>query len=91
MRVLTFSAKCTTFVYLNHKQKESVMTKMLFIGGLGAGELIIIALVILLLFGGKKIPELMRGLGKGVRSFKEGLNEAKEEANKIKEEVEKDN
>ena len=38
------------------------MTKMLFIGGLGAGELIIIALVILLLFGGKKIPELMRGL-----------------------------
>lgn len=65
------------------------MTKMLFIGGLGAGELIIIALVILLLFGGKKIPELMRGLGKGVRSFKEGMNEAKEEANKIKEEVNK--
>ena len=60
------------------------MTKMLFIGGLGAGELIIIALVILLLFGGKKIPELMRGLGKGVRSFKEGMKEAKEE-------VEKDN
>lgn len=45
-------------------------------------EWIIIALVILLLFGGKKIPELMRALGKGVRNFKEGINEAKEEINK---------
>ncbi|MBR5830126.1 MAG: twin-arginine translocase TatA/TatE family subunit [Tidjanibacter sp.] len=61
------------------------MTKMLLIGGLGAGELIIIALVVLLLFGGKKIPELMRGLGKGVRSFKDGLNEAKEAVEKIEE------
>lgn len=67
------------------------MAKMLFLGGVGAGEIVIIALVILLLFGGKKIPELMRGIGKGVRSFKDGMNEAKEEANKIKEEVEKDN
>lgn len=50
---------------------------------------IIIALVILLLFGGKKIPELMRGLGKGVKSFKEGVNEAKDEINKAKEEVDK--
>ena len=41
---------------------------------LGAGEIIVIALVVLLLFGGKKIPELMKGLGKGVRSFKEGMN-----------------
>ena len=67
------------------------MTKMLFLGSLGAGEIIAIVLVILLLFGGKKIPELMRGLGKGVSSFKEGLNEAKEEAQKIKNEVEKEN
>ena len=52
-------------------------------------EWIIIALVILLLFGGKKIPELMRGLGKGVKSFKEGVNEAKDEINKAKEEVDK--
>ena len=50
-------------------------------------EWIIIALVILLLFGGKKIPELMRGLGKGVKSFKEGVNEAKEEINKAKDEL----
>lgn len=67
------------------------MAKMLFLGGVGAGEIALIALIILLLFGGKKIPELMRGLGKGVRSFKEGMNEAKEEAQKIKDEVEKDN
>ena len=47
---------------------------LLFIGSLGAPAIIIIALVVLLLFGGKKIPELMRGIGKGVRSFKEGIN-----------------
>jgi sec-independent protein translocase protein TatA len=43
--------------------------------GLGAQELIFIALIILLLFGGRKIPEMMRGLGRGVKSFKEGMNE----------------
>ena len=42
---------------------------------LGTGEILVIALVILLLFGGKKIPELMKGLGKGVKSFKDGMNE----------------
>lgn len=42
---------------------------------IGTQELLIIALVLLLLFGGKKIPELMRGLGKGVKNFKEGMNE----------------
>ena len=42
---------------------------------LGVTEIVIIALVVLLLFGGKKIPELMRGLGKGVRSFKDGMND----------------
>lgn len=47
---------------------------LLFLGNLGAGEIIIIALIVLLLFGGKKIPELMKGIGKGVRSFKEGVN-----------------
>ena len=43
--------------------------------GLGMQEIIVIALIVLLLFGGKKIPELMKGLGKGVKSFKEGMNE----------------
>ncbi len=51
------------------------MYKLLFIGGLGMSEILLIALVVLLFFGGKKIPELMKGLGKGVRSFKEGMNE----------------
>jgi sec-independent protein translocase protein TatA len=41
---------------------------------LGTWEIIVIVLVVLLLFGGKKIPELMRGLGKGVKSFKDGMN-----------------
>lgn len=51
------------------------MTNLLFLGNIGAGEVVLIALVVLLLFGGKKIPELMKGLGKGVKSFKEGMNE----------------
>lgn len=50
------------------------MNTLLFIGGLGMGEVLVIALVVLLLFGGKKIPELMRGLGSGVKSFKDGMN-----------------
>ncbi len=43
--------------------------------GIGFQEIVVIALVVLLLFGGKKIPELMKGLGKGVRSFKDGMND----------------
>lgn len=55
------------------------MTHLLFIGGLGMQEVLLIALVVLLFFGGKKIPELMKGLGKGVRSFKEGMNNIEKE------------
>ena len=51
------------------------MKTFLFLGNIGTGEIILIALVVLLLWGGKKIPELMKGLGKGVKSFKEGMNE----------------
>ena len=43
--------------------------------GLGFQEILVIALIILLIWGGKKIPELMHGLGKGVKSFKDGMNE----------------
>jgi len=50
------------------------MDHLLFLN-LGTGELLIIAFALLLLFGGKKIPELMKGLGKGVKSFKEGLSD----------------
>lgn len=42
--------------------------------GLGMQEILVVALIVLLLFGGKKIPELMKGLGKGVKSFKDGVN-----------------
>jgi len=56
-------------------------TNFLFLN-MGAPEIIIIALVILLIFGGKKIPELMKGLGKGVRSFKEGIKDIDEEISK---------
>lgn len=55
------------------------MMTPLFIGGLGMQEVLLIALVVLLFFGGKKIPELMKGLGKGVRSFKEGMNNIEKE------------
>ena len=56
------------------------MRNLLFMN-IGIGEIVIIALVILLLFGGKKSPELMKGLGKGVKSFKDGLNEKDENKN----------
>ena len=51
----------------------------LFIGGIGMQEVLLIALVVLLFFGGKKIPELMKVIGKGVRSFKEGMNNIEKE------------
>lgn len=55
--------------------------------GLGMSEILVIAIIVLLLFGGKKIPELMKGLGKGVKSFKDGMKDVniddeKEEAKK---------
>jgi len=58
------------------------MSTLLLFLNLGAPEIIIIALVVLLLFGGKKIPELMKGLGKGVHSFKEGMKDVENEINK---------
>ena len=55
--------------------------------GLGWGEIALIALIVLLLFGGKKIPELMKGLGKGVKSFKEGMSKVENEVDEIKKEI----
>ena len=49
------------------------MDQLLFLGNLGTGEIIIIAIIVLLPFGGKKIPELMKGIGKGVKNFKDGV------------------
>lgn len=58
------------------------LNSILLLFNLGTGEIVIIALVVLLLFGGRKIPELMKGLGKGVRGFKEGLNDIQDEINR---------
>ena len=60
-----------------------MMNLLLF--GLGMHEIIVIALIVLLLFGGKKIPELMKGLGKGVKSFKDGIKEVDNEVKEVKE------
>ena len=58
-----------------------MMVTPLFIG---MQEVLLIVLVVLLFFGGKKIPELMKGIGKGVRSFKEGMNNVEKEIDEIK-------
>jgi sec-independent protein translocase protein TatA len=55
------------------------MNDLLFLGNIGGTEIIIIAIIILLLFGGKKIPELMQGLGKGVKSFKKGMKDIEDD------------
>jgi len=57
---------------------------LLFIGGLGTTEILLIAGVLLLMFGGKKIPELMKGLGKGINEFKKGKEGIEEEFKNLK-------
>jgi len=65
------------------------MRTLLLFQNFGIWEVLIIALIVLLLFGGKKIPELMSGLGKGVKSFKKGMNEVEDEINKAAEDYDK--
>jgi sec-independent protein translocase protein TatA len=57
------------------------MDHLLFLGNLGTGEIVIIAIVVLLLFGGKKIPELMKGIGKGIKNFKDGVKGMEDDIN----------
>lgn len=57
------------------------MRNLLLFGSFGAGEIIVIVFIVLLLFGGKKIPELMKGIGKGVKSFKDGIKGIEDEIN----------
>lgn len=64
------------------------MTMMFYPLFIGTWEIVLIVAVVLLLFGGKKIPELMKGLGQGVKSFKEGLNEVQKEVKDVKQEAE---
>jgi sec-independent protein translocase protein TatA len=56
-----------------------MLSNLLFLGNMGATEWILILVVVLLLFGGKKIPELMRGLGRGIREFNDAKNNVKRE------------
>lgn len=80
-------------VEINNRQTiilQNYMNTTLLLMGIGTQEFLFIILIILILFGGKKIPELMKGLGKGVKSFKEGMNEVEEnlkETDSKKEEV----
>ena len=64
-----------------------MITPLLF-GSLGFWEIVLIVLAIILLFGGKKIPELMKGLGKGVKSFKEGMKDVEDDVKEIKKDIE---
>lgn len=66
------------------------MNHLLFLGSIGATEIIIIALIVVLLFGGKKIPELMKGIGKGVKSFKDGVKGVEDEINSSDNDNDKD-
>lgn len=61
------------------------MVTLLFLGSIGMTEIIVLALVVLLFFGGKKIPELMKGIGKGVKSFKDGMKDVQDELDLDKE------
>ena len=65
------------------------MLNMITLWALGTGEIVLIALVVLLIFGGKKIPELMRGLGKGVSQFKKGVKEVDDEINATLDDLDK--
>jgi len=67
----------------------NVASILLFLNGLGGGELLLIGLAILLFFGGKKLPELMKGVGKGIREFQDAKNEVKDQINKELDETKK--
>ena len=93
---MNYELRITIILYLCNQIKPKIRKKMkLLLFGLGMQEIIVIALIVLLLFGGKKIPELMKGLGKGVKSFKDGIKEVDDEVKEVKdmtdEEVRREN
>lgn len=59
-----------------------MQTTLLFLGGIGAQEILIIGLFVLMFFGAKKIPDFMKGLGKGIREFRDGIKEVKTDMEK---------
>ena len=76
---IVFAPKPRSYSYVLNKKVKRLAMKSALSAKAAAGEIIVIALIVLLLFGGKKIPELMKGIGKGVRSFKEGMNNIEKE------------
>ncbi len=60
---------------------------LLFLGGVGFQEILLIGMFVLVFFGAKRVPEFMKGIGKGVREFKDAVNDVKEEVNTIKKEI----
>lgn len=80
---MPYGLKLSIIINQHKPNMTSILNQLpLFLGNIRGWQLVIILVVVLLLFGGKKIPELMKGLGKGVHSFKQGLEEAKQEMNK---------
>ena len=76
------------FFYPYLCKKENMQIQILA-GIIGPWQIALIVLVVLLLFGGKKIPELMKGLGKGIREFKDGMSQDNREKNNDEKDVEK--
>lgn len=62
--------------------------RLLLFGSIGWAEVLIVAFVVLLFWGGKKLPELMKGLGKGVKSFKDGMKDVEKEIEDVKKDIE---
>ena len=79
---------CPSFLLLKFR---TMTATLLFLGNLGGSELVLIFLVVLLLFGGQKIPELMRGLGRGIREFNSAKNSVEDEIRQGMREAEKKN
>lgn len=79
-----FGVETELTVFVNYFNKINTMDFLVF--GLGTTEIVLIVAVVLLLFGGTKLPQLMRGMGRGVREFKEGMNTPIEEQEKQEEE-----
>lgn len=78
--ITIFGVETELIVFVNYFNKNKVMDFLVF--GLGTTEIVLIVAVVLLLFGGTKLPQLMRGMGRGVREFKEGMNTPIEEQDK---------
>jgi sec-independent protein translocase protein TatA len=77
--------------FSNQKKDYDMNATLLFLGNLGATEFVLIFLVVLLLFGGQKIPELMRGLGRGIREFNNAKNSVEDEIRQGMRDAEKKN